>query len=118
MGEPPTEEPPLGTLFNQLLTDAHAVARAEIDVVRQTVLFKLANARQALILLAGATVLVIGAITALLVGLALSLAHWLGIALATLLVTILALAAAALFARWATRRLSQAIAAKPEETIR
>lgn len=118
MAEPPTEDPPLGTLFNQLLTDAQAVARAEIDVARQTLLFKLASARQGLILLAGAMLLVIGATTAFLVGLAFTLAHWIGIALATLVVTVLALAAAGLFARWAMRRLSQAVAAKPEDAVR
>lgn len=117
MGEAP-EDPPLGTLLNQLVTDAQAVARAEIDVVRQTILFKLANARQALVLLAGAVVLAIGAAAALLVGLVLSLSPWLGVAPATVLVALAALAVAGLFARWAARRLSLAVAAKPEETSR
>jgi hypothetical protein len=112
-----SEDPPLGTLLGELVADAHAVARAEMEVVRQTILFKLAAAQQALICLGIALVLALGAATALLVGLALSLAHWIGIALASLAVTILALAIAALLARWATRRLTLAVTAKPGGTL-
>jgi hypothetical protein len=116
MGDHP-DDPPLGTLLGQLVADAHSVVHAELDVVRQRALFKLAAAQQALIYLAVALVLALGATTTLLIGLALTLARWLGIAGAALLVTILALAAAALLARWAARRLSLAIAAKPNETL-
>lgn len=116
MGDQP-EDPPLGTLLGQLVVDAQTVARAEIEVVRQTLLLKVAAAQQALIGLGIALVLALGAATALLVGLALGLAHWIGIILATLVVTMLALGAAALLARWAARRLALAVAAKPEGTI-
>jgi hypothetical protein len=116
MGDEP-EDPPLGALLGELVADAHAVARAEIEVVRQTALFRLALAQQALIFLAVALLLALGAATALLVGLAIGLAHWIGIILATLVVTILALAIAALLARWAARRLALAISAKPEGTL-
>ena len=115
MGEHP-EDPPLGALLGQLVADAHSVARAELEVVRQTILFKYAAAQPALICLALALTLALGATTTLLVGLAMGLSRWLGIAAAALLVTILALAAAALLARWAARRLALAVAAKPNET--
>ncbi len=111
-----SEDPPLGSLIGQLVVDAHSVASAEMEVVRQTALFKLAAAQQALIGLAVAVVLALSATTTLLVGLAMTLARWLGIAGAALLVTVLALAAAALLARWAARRLALAMAAKPNET--
>ena len=116
MGDEP-EDLPLGALLGQLVADAHAVARAEVEVIRRSVLFKLAAAQQALIGLAIALVLALGAATALLVGLALGLAQWIGIILATLVVTILALALAALLARWAARRLTLAASAKPEGTL-
>jgi hypothetical protein len=115
MGEHP-DDPPLGVLLGQLVADAHSVARAELEVVRQTILFKYALAQQALICLALALVLALGATTTLLVGLAMALARWLGIAGAALLVTVLALVTAALLVRWAARRLALAAAAKPNET--
>jgi hypothetical protein len=111
------EDPPLGALLGELVADAHAVARAEMEVIRRTVLFKLAAAQQALICLAVALVLALGAATALLVGLALGLAQWIGILLASLVVTILALGVAALLARWAARRLAVAVSAKPEGSL-
>jgi len=116
MGDEP-EDPPLGNLLGQLVADAHAVARAEVDVIRRTVLFKLAAAQQALIGLAVALVLALGAATALLVGLTLGLAHWIGITPASLIVTILALGVAALLARWAARRLALAVSAKPDGSL-
>jgi hypothetical protein len=116
MGDAP-EDPPLGSLIGQLVADAHSVARAELEVIRQTALFKLAAAQQALIGLAVALVLALGATTTLLVGLAFGLAYWIGNILATLLVTVLALATSGLLARWAARRLTMAVAAKPEGSI-
>jgi hypothetical protein len=110
------EDLPLGALLNRLLADAQAVARAEIDVIRQTILFKLAAAQQALVLLAIALVLGLGATTALLVGLTMALAHLIGPLLATLAVVAVAAAIAALCARWAVGRLSAAMSAKPNET--
>lgn len=113
MGDEP-EDLPLSDLLGQLVADAHGVARAEVEVIRQTVLFKLAAAQQAVICLVIALVLALGAATALLVGLALGLAHWIGITLASLVVTALALGVAALLARWAARRLAVAVSARPE----
>jgi hypothetical protein len=110
------EDLPLGTLLGQLVVDAQTVARAEMEVVRQTVLYKLAAAQQALISLAIALVLALGAATTLLIGLAMGLAQWIGMLLATLVVTAVALGGAALLARWAARRLALAVSAKPEGT--
>jgi hypothetical protein len=109
-----SDEPPLGTLLTQLLADGRAVARAEIEVVRQTALAKLAAAQQALIFLAVALLLSIAAATVLLIGLAMVLAHWLGPPAATLVVAILAFAIAGLLARWAVRKLAAAGSAKPD----
>jgi hypothetical protein len=114
MGDQP-EEPPLATLFSQLLADALAVGRAELDVIRQLILYKLAAAQQALLCLAGVLVLAIAAVAVLLIGLALVLAHWLDLAVAALVVAVVALLVAGLVARWAARRLATAVSAKPNE---
>jgi hypothetical protein len=82
------ESESLGSLFNRLIGDARALARAELDLYRSIVVRRLTGSRRVLLLAGSALVLMLASVTALLVGFVMALARLIGPFCAALVVGI------------------------------
>lgn len=96
MADQDRHEEGIGTLFGRLAEDGKEYARAEIAYYRALANDRIDPLKSGLIFAVGALVIAWSAVTALLVGLILTLATLLGPGLATLVVVLVALAAAGL----------------------
>ena len=104
----PDEEEGIGALIARAVADGRAYADAEIAYWRALAMDRLADARSAAVLAILVLLLAQAAAIALIVGLVMILTPHVGPGLATLIVVLIAAAAAALFARAALRRFRRA----------
>jgi hypothetical protein len=86
-GDPRDES--IGDLVNQLVDDARAYAKAEVEVVRQIARHRAGKAKTGAILLVAGAVLLVSSLTALLFGLVLGLAVLIGPLLSGLVIAAL-----------------------------
>lgn len=103
----------LGGLIGQLIEDARALARAEIDLLKSKAFALLRRSRIAIVLLLIAACLAFASVVALMLGLVLALAPMVGAALAGVILLVGGLAMAALLG-WAAIRLLAGPARRPE----
>lgn len=103
----------LGGLIGQLIEDARALARAEIDLVKSKGLALLRRSRIAIVLLLIAACLAFASVVAVMLGLVLALAPLVGAALAGVILMIGGLAMAA-FLGWLAIRLLAGPPRRPE----
>lgn len=104
----PDDEEGVGTLIARAVADGRAYAEAEIAYWRALAIDRLADARAAALFGVVVLLLAQAAAIALIVGLVMILTPHVGPALATFIVVLVALGAAALFARAALRRFRRA----------
>lgn len=108
----------LGSLLGQLLEDARALARAEIELVRSKAFALLRRSRTAILLLLAAAGLALASLVALLVGLVMQLAPLVGPAFGGVIVLVGGLLIAGLLGWLATRRIAGPSRHRTEETPR
>ena len=103
----------LGGLITQLIEDARALARAEVDLIKSKGLALFRRSRIAIVLLVIAACLAFASVVALMLGLVLALVPFVGAALAGVILMLGGLAMAALLG-WLAIRLLAGPPRKPE----
>ena len=96
----------IGALVARLIESAKIYVRAEITLVKRTVLGWIGRAKPALVFLVVALVLVLSSVTIALAALGMALAHWLGIPGGLAVAALIGLGIAGTLAALAVRRLN------------
>lgn len=108
-GEAPDQQASIGELCAQLIEDSKDFARAEIARVRAIIFRRIVKGRIAIFFMVASALLAQSAVLVLLLGLLMYLRIHVGIIGATAIVTVVALAASALFGWLAFRRIRHAL---------